>query len=306
VNIAIDLMTSVRLDPIPSGVEILSEDMGLGARADSWEALVPGGPLDLVIRTVRFCGANGVRVVTASAAPPGSGLGASSSLLVALLAALLRRQGLAVTTERLVDLAARLEAQSIRVPTGKQDYYAACGGGVNAIWFRVAGDTVEPLPATRDFLEALESRLLLAFTGQAHFSGSPNWQTMRAYLDGVEETVGAMRRIKEIALAMYEALWHGDLERFTVLLGEEWAHRRRLAPGVSTLFVERLMAAAAACGARASKLCGAGGGGCMVTVVEEGSRERVAAALAAEGATVLPFQIARRGLRVHVKRGRSP
>jgi len=90
----------------------------------------------------------------------------------------------------------------------------------------------------------------------------------------------------------------GDFERFAAVLNQEWQNRRHLADGVATTETDRMMAAAQRAGALASKLCGAGGGGCMITFVAEGAREAVVAALETEGARPLAYRIARHGLRV--------
>ncbi|MBI3077234.1 MAG: GHMP kinase, partial [Deltaproteobacteria bacterium] len=282
VNLALSVYSRTTLRPRRGrGVLLRSEDLALTRRAPSAERLRLGGPLDLVARAVRWLRpAGGVEVVTSNEAPRGSGLGASSALLVTLCAALARLNGARLTPTALVDLCANLEAQSLGVPTGKQDYCAALHGGVNAIRFDVDGVRVERLalpPATR---RALEHRLLLSYTGIPHASGATNWGLVKGYIDRQPATVRHLRAIKTIATAMREALLVGDLDRVGALLGEEWEHRRRLGPGVSTPQIDRMMAAARRAGALASKLCGAGGGGCMVTLARQGRRDAVAAALA--------------------------
>lgn len=259
-------------------------------------ALPVGGPLDLVLRTVRYCGLPArTRIVTASDAPRGSGLGASSSLLIGLLAACQRRRG--PMRRDLVDIAARLEAQSINALTGKQDYYAALHGGLNAIRFNLDREVVEPLlPPGR--LAELERHLVLTFTGEPHVSGPTNWGMIRAYLDGVPETVRGLREIRRISHEMREVLRRGDLQGVARLLREEWEQRRGLAAGVATQEIDRAIATARRAGALASKVCGAGGGGCIVSVTPADRKGAVEQALSGAGFRVLPFRIARRGLRV--------
>lgn len=306
VNLAITIPARARLEPYAGGVAVYSQDLGVGVEAPDAAALPVGGPLDLVLRAVRYSGIPArTRVVTASEAPRGSGLGASSALLVAVLAACDRRQGgkrsLSGTGADLVEIASRLEAQSIGAPTGKQDYYAALHGGLNAIWFHLDGEVVEPLLSPRR-LAGLEEHLVLTFTGEPHASGLTNWSMVRAYLDGVPETVRGLRAIGRISRQMREALRGGDLRRVARLLREEWEQRRTLAEGVSTPEIERAIRAARRAGALASKVCGAGGGGCIVSVVAAGKKETVARALAGEGFPVLPFHIARAGLRLRTRR----
>jgi D-glycero-alpha-D-manno-heptose-7-phosphate kinase len=245
---------------------------------------------------------------------------------------------------------AELEAQTIRVPTGKQDYYAATYGGVNSIWFGVGENRVERLLVQESDLAALESRLILSFTGEPHYSAITNWGMLKGYVEGQERAVGGLRRIKETAWRMRECLRAGagagaagssgvsaaagarsfptavsgpapgsasgspaangahvpvPFPGLAELVAEEWRNRRELADGVTTPNVDRIMAAAEAAGAKASKLCGAGGGGCMITVIGDDSdaavRARVEATLTAAGARIIPFKIARTGVRVEVR-----
>jgi D-glycero-alpha-D-manno-heptose-7-phosphate kinase len=120
----------------------------------------------------------------------------------------------------------------------------------------------------------------------------------RNYIDGAGETRECLAEIKATAAAMRECLLESDFDRFAEVLQREWHNRRRLAEGVATPETNRMMAAAERAGAVASKLCGAGGGGCMITFVPEGAQEAVVAALEAEGARPLPYHIARQGLQV--------
>ncbi|MDQ7850350.1 MAG: hypothetical protein QN152_01825 [Armatimonadota bacterium] len=327
INLAITIGTRARLEPYSGGVAVYARDLGVGVEAPTAAALPVGGPLDLVLRTVRYCGLPArTRVITASQAPQGSGLGASSSLLVGLLAAcarwrgrrpgslLSRRPGPLPSRPRrpvsggtvsslpsprpdLVDLASRLEAQSINAPTGKQDYYAALCGGLNAIWFGLDQTVVEPLLPPRR-LGGLAEHLVLTFTGAPHTSGLTNWSMVRAYLDGVAGTTRGLRAIGRISREMRDALRQGDLHACARLLRAEWEQRRGLAEGVSTPQVERAMAVARRAGALASKVCGAGGGGCVVSLVPAERRGAVERALEEAGFRVLPFRAARRGLRV--------
>lgn len=300
VNMAVDLASEVRLSTrTDNRIRIRSLDTETDLAAESIDALPLGGPLDLIARLLRFYRpVTGLDVETRNRAPKGSGLGASSSLLIALSGALNALHGSPHPPERLIDCGANLEAQNIRIPTGKQDYYPPLYGGVNAVWFEVAGNRVEPLLVDERARAALERRLILSFTGISHFSGATNWEMMRNYIDGAGSTRERLAAIKRTALAMRECLLHGDLEEFGAVLDEEWQNRRDLAEGVATPETEQMMTAAREAGAIASKLCGAGGGGCMITWAPEGGEEAVAAALEQAGARRLSYRIARRGLSV--------
>jgi D-glycero-alpha-D-manno-heptose-7-phosphate kinase len=300
VNIGIDLFSSVRLTARPDArVRIRSIDTGAELEAETVGDLPLGGPLDLVARLLKYYPPKtGVDVETRNLAPKGSGLGASSSLLISLSGALNAFNETGYEPEKLIDYGACLEAQNIRIPTGKQDYYPAMYGGVNALWFDVAGGRVEPLLVDEEAKAMLERRLILTFTGISHFSGATNWEMMRNYIDGAGSTRAHLRGIKQTALAMRDCLLSRDFTAFGQILDEEWQNRRKLADGVTTPTIDAMMTAARDAGALSSKLCGAGGGGCMITFVRDGAEEAVTAALEASGARRLKYHIAREGLKV--------
>ncbi len=300
VNAAVTLGSQVRLKTRDDErIVLISADNGAREEADDLASLRLGGPLDLLARIVRFyrppCG---VTVTTRTAAPQGSGLGSSSSLLISLSGALRHLTRRVVHDMTLARYGANLEAQNLRIPTGKQDYYPALFGGFNAIWFEVDGDRVEHLSVSDEWLEEFERRMVIAFTGQTRFSGASNWNMLKQYIENHGHTVQAMRRIKETALAMREVLLAADFDGLAGVLDEEWQNRKRLADGVTTPRIERLMAVASEAGALASKVCGAGGGGRMITLCRPDARQQVLAALEANEATCLPYRIDRHGLRV--------
>ena len=304
VNCALSMGSYVRLSTRRDRkIRIHSEDTGERLSAPDVDSLALGGRLDLPARLVKFYRPpRGLDVVTRNDAPHGSGLGASSSLIIALSGALCRLSGKRLAKQKTVDNAANLEAQLINIPTGKQDYYPAMYGGINAIWFEVDGDRVEHLKFTAADYSALEDRITLSFTGVSHFSGASNWAMLKNYIDGRGRTRANLHHIKETSLKMRTALVDKNWDALGKLLGQEWRNRARLAKGVSTARIERLMAAARSAGAEASKLCGAGGGGCMVTYSAPEDRKAVQCALAGAGARILPFKVARKGLTVKVVR----
>ncbi|UCC68974.1 MAG: GHMP kinase [Armatimonadota bacterium] len=299
-NAAIDLLSKVRIEPRDDRqVHLRSVDTDAELVAPSIEELPVDRELSLVARVVRFYRPKtGVNVITDNTPPHGSGLGASSSLLIALSGALDRINGTNMDPYLFVEYGANVEAQAIAIPTGKQDYLAALYGGVNAFRFDVKGWGREPLIVEEDKLRAFEERIVLTFTGETHFSGTNNWNMMKRFIDDQPGSRESMRTIQRMAGEMREALLAFDVERFAELLDREWESRKRLAEGVTTPAIDRMVEAAKEAGALASKICGAGGGGCMITFVEEGKREAVETALESVGAQVMPFRIAREGLTI--------
>jgi len=312
VNAAISVYGHVTVEGRPDArIHIRSEDAGVEetfADLDEMQERMGGG-LDLVKKALRFylhakAGEStnrprrGLNVTIRSEAPRGSGLGGSSALLMGLSSALNEIEGLGLSKERLIDLGANIEAQVIGIPTGKQDYFPPLFGGVCSIWFDVDGHRLTRLDEGSDLIDRLNERLILTFTNINRFSGVTNWVMLKRYVERQGDTVARMRRIKEVALAMHQSLAAGDMDEFADLLAVEWENRKTLASGVTTPEIDAMIAAAEARGARASKLCGAGGGGCMITYAEPEDVPAVKEALADAGATVMPFHIVSDGIRM--------
>lgn len=305
INAAVNVYGHVTVEARPDAqIRIYSEDSGAEEVSASLIEMPMGGELDLVKKALRFYKPRrGLNVTVCSEAPRGSGLGTSSALLMALSGALNEIESLNLSKGRLIDLGANIEAQVIGVPTGKQDYFPPLFGGVCSIWFDVEGHRVERLDEGSDLIDRLNERLMLTFTNINRFSGATNWAVLKRYIDREGDTVAHLRRIKEVALAMRQSLVVGDLDEFSRLLAVEWENRRALAERVTTSEIDGMIAAAEAKGARASKLCGAGGGGCMITYAEPEDAPAVKEALVDAGATLMPFQIVREGIRLEITDG---
>lgn len=302
VNAAISVYCHVTAEERPDArIHIRSEDTGMEETFARLDEMQMGSSLDLVKKALRFYRPRrGLNVTLRSEAPRGSGLGASSALLMALSGALNEIEGLGLSKDRLIDLGANIEAQAIGVPTGKQDYFPPLFGGVCGIWFDVGGHRLERLDEGSDLIDLLDERLILTFTNVHRFSGVTNWAMLKRYVEKKGDTVAHMRRIKKVALAMRQCLTAGDMDEFARLLAVEWQNRKALAEGVTTPQIDALIAAVESAGARASKLCGAGGGGSMITCAEPKDVPAVKKALVKAGATLMPFRIVRKGIRLEI------
>jgi len=311
VNAAVNVYGHVTVEERQDAqIHIRSEDTGLKATFASLSEMSMGGPLDLVKRALGFyCRQSnphrGLNVTLRSEAPHGSGLGASSALLMALSSALNVIDNLGLSKARIIDLGANIEAQAIGVPTGKQDYFPPLFGGICSIWFDVDGHRLERLGEGSDLIDRLNERLVLTFTNITRFSGITNWVMLKRYVDREGDTVGHMRRIREVADAVRQSLIAEDLDEFAHLLAVEWENRKALADGVTTPEIDAMMAVARSRGALASKVCGAGGGGCMITYAEPHDVPAVKAALVEAGAALMPasgeaFRIVPEGIQVEI------
>ncbi|MGQ9898051.1 MAG: GHMP family kinase ATP-binding protein [Acidobacteriota bacterium] len=298
INVAIDRLATCEVMTRTDRTIVLdSRDVGKREVYSSREALRFDTPLQLLARLVAFFAPlDGLEVITSCTAPQGSGLGGSSALVIALAGALNHLMRAGHTPEQLLALAPNIETQVICVPAGVQDYYPAVYGGMSAIHLGVGGVCHEPLAA--DWLPWLDAHVVVCHTGQSHFSGTNNWEIFKRHIEGDPVTQAALGRIRDLAQAMYAAVRARDLEAVAEALEQEWHHRRQLAADVSTPTIERLMAVARSSGALAGKVCGAGGGGCVVFIVAEGRKPDVQSALAAAGGEVLDTHLTARGLTV--------
>lgn len=300
-NFAVDRYARARIEPrAGSRITFRSTDLGRECAYDSLDALLRARHhrLPLAAEIVRFFRpAEGFHLETGSESPAGAGISGSSALIIAVTSAFNRWLGCGYSIEKLREISQNIEARIIRVPTGCQDYFPAMYGGISAIELGCAG--VGRVALNVDPAE-LERRTVLAYTGAPRNSGINNWEVTKAHVDGCVRVHRNFRTIAEIACAMRGALERADWEETARLLREEWSHRKRNAPGISTPVIDRLIAVTRRQGALAAKVCGAGGGGCVLLLTDPESRARVAAAVEREGATVLPVKVARQGVRVRV------
>lgn len=283
-------------------IRITSVDTGATLECDGGVQQLPtDGKLALITRVLRhYHVAGGVDVTTKLLPPVGSGLGASSTLFIALSHAVLAYQDKPREPETIIRVSNNLEAQLMNMPAGTQDYYPPTYGGINAIHYSVDGIWTELLNQERDLFTKLQSHIIISYTNISHHSGTTNWGMMRNCLDGVPLTVNGMRKIKRVADDFYHAFKAQDIRAIGTLLDEEWENRKGLSDGVTTPEINRMMAAARAAGAWANKLCGAGGGGCMLTLAPPEARAAVIAALEANGASYMDANLVEQGVQVIV------
>jgi D-glycero-alpha-D-manno-heptose-7-phosphate kinase len=296
VNVAIELRAHATVEPLAAPeVHVVSRDRRRRARRRL--PLAGGacdGPLSFLLRLVHsFEPRRGLRLTVQADSPAGAGLGGSSTLGIAVAGALNRFCGAGLDRRTLLERVVNLEVAELGTPTGNQDQLAAIHGGVSAFHYTHDGVRRRRLPADRE----LERRLVLARTAGSRRSGASNWDMFRRTIEGQRGMVRRMHEIARIARDLEAALADGDLDRAGKLLGEEGRLRYRLAPSVATPELLRVGAAARRAGALGVKVCGAGGGGCLVAFAPAGGGPAIGEAMAAAGGKPLPVTIARRGLR---------
>lgn len=265
------------------------------------EALPEDGKLDLIkgclARLVPEGNAldSGLELYLETDAPPGSGLGASSALVVATIGALRKWRHLSMDNYEMAHLAWEIERRDVGIPGGLQDQYAAVFGGFNLIEFRGPRDVlVNPLRIPFHIVNELQYNSLLVFTGHTRRSSSIIEAQVAGYVDAKPGVVEAMHRMKTLTIDAKNALLRGRLADLAEILDAEWTEKKRTADTVSNPFLDEMYAEARRCGAIGGKVSGAGGGGFMFLLCPFDRRPNVSQRLAEmggqAGSVVFEFQ----------------
>jgi D-glycero-alpha-D-manno-heptose-7-phosphate kinase len=270
VNLAVDIMVVVEVEAVRGdSIRLESVDRGLSAAFRVDEAVELPAGLKLLERIVRhFKPETGLEIRARSHSPAGAGLGASSALCAAAVTALQILRGELLPVRDTVQLCLDLEAIVLGTPAGYQDFYSALNGGLQEIELGPGGIDARVLESD---IDEIERHAMLVYTGRPHHSGLNNWEVFKAFIDGDEEVRRAMTDIGYTAVQMAGALKSGDWPSVGRLLGREWEQRKRLSPSISTPLIDALVERAAELGG-SGKVCGAGGGGCLL-IWYDGSQE---------------------------------
>jgi D-glycero-alpha-D-manno-heptose-7-phosphate kinase len=237
-----------------------------------------------------------VTLTTTVDAPAGSGLGGSSTLVVAMLDAFRTYLGLPLGEYDIARLAFEIERVDLGLAGGRQDQFAAAYGGFNFMEFHAGDRTiVNPLRIHADVVHELESALVLYFTGASRESAAII-KTQQAGLAAMSDTaINAMLQLKREAVEAKEALLEGDLRAFGATLKRGWEAKKATSSAISNPEIERIIALAEAHGAFAAKVSGAGGGGFIMLLVDPERRMQLVTRLAEEPGRVLACRFMDKG-----------
>lgn len=285
INVALDLAVEVRLESRRQGFVVSQNGERLECDQLAALAAAPGGALVGAVALAE--GLPPFSIDIASASPRGAGLGASSALAVALLAAaeVQLHGGLIRSAAARAAVARDLEARLMGLPTGLQDHFPAQLGGVLELVHAPGGEQVRTLPVD---LGPLGEHLVIGFTGQSHFSAGANWLVVRRRLEADPFIVERLGEIAAVASRLPAALLAGDWAGVGGLVGEEWAARKQLSGEICTPAIDALLATSRRLGAWGGKACGAGGGGSVLVLAPADRRTAIAAAWQELGAQILP------------------
>ena len=303
-NATIDLYAYTIIEPTDNGrVRFTASDIDGEFEADAGETMEIGYPLILhravyrrIVRDFNAGKPLSCHITTFCDAPPGSGLGTSSTMVVSLVKAFVEWLNLPLGEYEIAHLAFEIERIDAGLGGGRQDQYAATFGGVNFMEF-LAGDRVivNPLRVKNWILSEMETSLVLFNSGVSRSSASIIQEQTDNLTSKSGTTLEAMHEIKADAYGMKECLLRGDFDRLAGLMRKSWDAKKRLASSISNDHIDTVHAAAMAAGARAGKVSGAGGGGFMTFLVDPSRRVAVIRALGKQEGQVMTCHFTRWG-----------
>jgi D-glycero-alpha-D-manno-heptose-7-phosphate kinase len=274
INATLDryVYASFNFQPTSEGFTLESIDKGLSENWDNLGQAIANTKLPLHVGTwakvanlIKQAGGTlpGFRLSTFTDAPIGSGLGASSTLTVAMLKVFDNAFDLQLDENLIADYAYTIERVDCGQAGGRQDQYAAAFGGFNAMTFEKGATTVEPLIPQKGFVTELESSIILYFSGVSRFSSQIIQDQITSTTQAGSVALEAMHGLKQEARQMKEAVVSGDYDLFVEALLKGWENKKKSSTSVSTAQLEQVLDAAFSAGAHAGKISGAGGGGFM-------------------------------------------
>lgn len=303
-NATINLYAYATIKPLDNNKIILkSIDRNKALEFEAIDSLPVDGELDLLKgvynRIVRDFTRKKLsfELTTYVDAPPGSGVGSSSTLTVAILGAFAEWLSLPLGEYDLAHLAFEIERKDLAMAGGKQDQYAATFGGFNFMEFYNDDKViVNPLRIKLELINELQFNLLLYYTGTSRLSS----KIIEAQIDGVknkkDKPIEAMHKLKEQAILMKEALLKGKLNEIGDILDYGWQYKKQMADGISNPLIEEIYDTAKKAGATGGKVTGAGGGGFIMFYCPNNSRYKVIEALQKFGGEIKNFQFTKYGL----------
>ncbi|MCB1802588.1 MAG: dehydrogenase [Gammaproteobacteria bacterium] len=304
-NATIDMYANCSLEPLDNGqVEFIAADRDETFSCAADADMPFDGLLDLhkgihkrVTRDFLDGKPLAVRVTTYSDAPAGSGLGSSSTLVVAILTAYAEYLHLPLGEYDIAHLAFEIERNDVGLSGGRQDQYAATFGGVNFLEFHANDHViVNPLRVKNWILNELEASTVLYYTGVSRESANIISQQIKNYQQSEAKALAAMHQIKEDASRMKESLLRGDIRGFAGHLGRSWEAKRQMADKISNPMIDDVLAKARSAGAYSGKVSGAGGGGFIMFMVDPVRRVDLVRTLSAMPGQVMHFHFVKQGV----------
>ncbi|HIC17321.1 TPA: GHMP kinase [Candidatus Poribacteria bacterium] len=284
---------------LDKSIRIYSTDFDTFIEAEDIRKLEYDGNIDLVKAAIRKMSieTGGFDLITQSTAPPGSGLGTSASMGVALIGVLSTLKKVPLLPYEHAELASDIERNELGILGGKQDHYASAIGGINFMEFSGEEVKTSPIHLPHQIRYELEKNLILGYTGQSRLSGDIHQKVTFAYHNREKSTLDALHNLRSTADKIKNALMSGRLSNFGQLLSQNWESQKALHPSVTNDRIDGLFQMAIENGAGGGKACGAGGGGCILFYCNPNQDHLVRKVLEENGVTIIDFNFDFSGLK---------
>ncbi len=280
-------------------IEVHSLDYDYLASFHADEPLAYDGKIDLVKAVIKNLkrGRDGLRITTRNDAPPGSGLGSSSAMVVSLVVAFREWLSLYLSEYDVARLAYQVEREELALVGGMQDQYASAFGGFNFMEFGRDSVLVTPLRIKHEVVCELEYNLLLYYTGKSRIADHIIESQIKNVSGERRESLDGMHELKAHAIEMKNALLTGDVRAFGKMLDSAWQAKKKMASEITNPVIDEMYEEAIKAGALGGKISGAGGGGFMIFYCDNGRRHHIAARLEQLGGEVVDFEFEKFGPR---------
>ena len=277
-------------------IRSLDYDIALDYKVD--QKLLFDGEMDLAKGVINRLKKNneGYELFAHSDAPPGSGLGSSSTMVVALIGAFREWQMIPLGDYDIAHLAYEIERKDIGIKGGKQDQYAAAFGGFNFMEFEGEQVIINPLKIKAEIVNELQYNMLLCYTGGTRLSARIIDSQVENFVSGKKDTLEAMDQLKQNAVDMKRALLTGKLDEFGELLNSGWEQKKKMSEKISSPEIDEMYEEARKAGAIGGKISGAGGGGFFMIYCRFDKKHKVSERLEQLGGEIIDFQFEGKGL----------
>ncbi|MDR6550555.1 hypothetical protein [Paenibacillus qinlingensis] len=303
-NATIDLYAYCTIEVVDDGtLTFVAADLNENFHSNALPELVLDGCLSLhkgvynrIIRQFMPNQPLSFRMTTYSDAPAGSGLGSSSTMVVAMLKAFVEWLNLPLGEYEIAQLAYEIERVDVGWGGGRQDQYAATFGGFNFIEFYENNRViVNPLRVKNWIISELESSMIVYYTGASRESSRIIDEQIRNTIDQNQAALKATHMVKAEAFAIKECILKGDITKFAEHLGKSWMAKKKMAASITNNRIDFIYETAIQAGALAGKVSGAGGGGFMMFIVDPVKRIQVTHRLNELGGKVYQVHFTKNG-----------
>jgi len=282
-------------------IHIYSNDKFLPYKFDTIEILNTNGQISNLFEAILYLMKpnSGMDIYVHGEPLKKAGLGASASLCTCLISGILKLEEKTIDLDNISEKAYNVEQNILKNVGGRQDQYASVYGGFNGLEF--LGDAnvkVEKLNISKSFKQEIEENLILFYTGEPHVSGNIVKEQVKSYMKHKETSKKFLDKLKDLAYQMRDSILSEDFERFGELLSEDLKYKTEFNPLLTTNYMKELNRLILNNGGIGGRVCGAGGGGCMIWLVKPDSKKKISELLLNQRGKLIEFKFTHKGLEI--------